>query len=400
MRQSFVRSCPVIAIAWLLGAGIVAAQETRTEAIHKEKDAKAASLSTYKPDFLEKALNYVQEEASAPPIGFYPVVDSIYTSSWVAFGVGYRKPIGDTGAVVVDGAYSLRGFWRTRGRVTLPKFSHDRATVEFRAFVLDAGQVRFYGIGDDSSKDNLSYYGFRGTDVLGEFRYEPIPNMNLGAHVAFDAVNTRGGGSDPSIEDIFTPGEAPGLGEDPTFTRLRVFADYRWQEFKGYTRRGGRLAAAVTTFRERDDRPYDFTRFDLMATQHVPVFRENWVLAFRGLLSATDASGNSTVPYFLLPALGESSDEFRGYPALRFRDNHRLLLTGEYRWMASNYLDLALFLDAGKVASTTADLDFSNLKTAWGLSARLHTPKDTVMHLSAGHGKDGWRFIFGTGPAF
>ena len=54
--------------------------------------------------------------------------------------MGYRKPIGDTGAAVVDSAYSIRGFWRARGKLTLPKFARDRATVEFRAFLLDANE--------------------------------------------------------------------------------------------------------------------------------------------------------------------------------------------------------------------------------------------------------------------
>jgi outer membrane protein assembly factor BamA len=391
---------PWLVLAWLLGAGGAEAQESRAEEVQQQKDQKAAALSTYKPGVLEKALNYFQEEAGAPPIGFFPLFDSIYTQGAVSLGVGYRKPIGDTGAAVVDGAYSIRGFWRVRGKLTLPKFANDRATVEVRAFVLDANRVRYYGIGDNSSKDDESYYAFRGTDVLGEVRFEPARRLTLGAHVAFDGVDTRGGSIDPSIEEVFSPEQAPGLGEDPSFYRLRAFADYRWQEHKGYARRGGMASAKLTAFNARDDQPFDFTRFDLSASQHVPLFRENWVLAFRGLLSTTSTSGGNVVPYFLLPALGESSDEFRGYPALRFRDNHRLLLTGEYRWMASHYMDLALFLDAGKVAADTSDLDFSNLKTAWGVSARLHTPRDTLVHLSAGRSKDGWRFIFGVGPVF
>lgn len=401
MSRSSSLACVVAALAWFTGSGGAAAQETRAEAIQQEKDAKAASLSTYEPGFAEKMLNYVQEEASAPTIGFYPVFDSIYTQSAVSLGVGYRYPFGDTGAVVLDSAYSLRGFWRTRATLTLPKFWHEKGVVELRGFLLDAKKVRFYGVGDDSRQDDLTYYGFRGTDLLAEFRYEPSRRLAIGAHVAFDNVNTRGGGSGaPSIDEVFTPDEVPALGEDPRYMRFRVFGDYRWQEYKGYTRRGGRASASMTTFRELDDLPYDFTRINLAVSHHIPIYRENWVLAFRGLASMTTTPGEDQVPYFLLPALGESSDEFRGYSALRFRDTDRLLLTGEYRWMASNYLDLVLFADAGKVASRTADLNFSNLTTAWGVGARLHTPQDTVMHLSAARGKEGWRFIFGVGPVF
>jgi outer membrane translocation and assembly module TamA len=158
--------------------------------------------------------------------------------------------------------------------------------------------------------------------------------------------------------------------------------------------------AAFTRYDARGGAPYDFSRLDLVATQHVPLYRENWVLAFRGLFSATSTSDGQDVPYFLLPMLGESSDEFRGYPTFRFRDRHRLLLTGEYRWMPSHYLDLALFVDAGNVAPEVGDLDLGSLKTAWGLSARLHTPVDTLLHASVGRGREGWRLIVGFGQVF
>lgn len=380
-------------------AGI--AQETRAAAIVQQKDAKAASLAPYEPGLMERALNFVQEEASAPPIGFYPIFTSIYTSSWVSLGVGWRQPFGQTGAVVLDGAYSIRGFWRARGRVTLPTFAGDRATVEFRANVLDAKKVRFYGIGEAAAEQDLSHYAFRGSDLLAEARFALAPGLIAGANAGLASIDTRAGGSGaPSIEEIFTPEAAPGLGTDPAFLRTRLFVDYDWRPQRGYTRRGGRAGAALTLFREREDLPFDFTRLDLDAVQHVPLFRENWVLAFRGLLSTTSAADGDVVPYFLLPALGESSDELRGYPALRFRDGSRYLLTAEYRWMPSHYLDLVLFLDAGNVAPEASRLSLNEIKSNWGFSARLHTPKDTLLHISVARGGEGWRYIFGVGPVF
>ena len=54
-----------------------------------------------------------------------------------------------------------------------------------------------------------------------------------------------------------------------------------------------------------------------------------------------------------MPDLG-GSHTLRGYPTWRFRDRNRLLLTGEYRWTAGPFVDMALFLDAGKVAPRVA----------------------------------------------
>jgi outer membrane protein assembly factor BamA len=119
---------------------------------------------------------------------------------------------------------------------------------------------------------------------------------------------------------------------------------------------------------------------DAEAAQHFPVLGDSWVMAFRGLVSAIDTSGTDTVPYFLLPALGGNT-ALRGYPTWRFRDRNRILLTGEYRWMAGPFIDMALFLDAGKVTARARDLDLRDLKRSYGIGVRLHTATETVVRV-------------------
>jgi len=80
------------------------------------------------------------------------------------------------------------------------------------------------------------------------------------------------------------------------------------------------------------------------------------VIALRALASTTETDAGQTVPYFLMPSLGGSS-ELRGYPTWRFRDRNRILFTGEYRWTAGQFVDMAVFFDAGKVAARRTDLD-------------------------------------------
>ena len=94
---------------------------------------------------------------------------------------------------------------------------------------------------------------------------------------------------------------------------------------------------------------YDFDRVDATLIQHVPVLRETWVLSFRGDMKTT--LGDDSVPYFLLPSLGSGST-LRAYHSWRFRDRHSLLMSGEFRWIPSRLgMDMAIFYDAGKVAS-------------------------------------------------
>ena len=113
----------------------------------------------------------------------------------------------------------------------------------------------------------------------------------------------------------------------------------------------------------------------------------------------TDAADNQLVPYYLLPSLG-GSRRHRGYSDFRFQDENLLLVSGEYRWMPSRIVDMALFVDAGKVARDRADLDFSHLKTAYGIGLRIHGPALTPLRIDVAHADEGWRFHLTGGLPF
>src|SRR4029077_1539783 len=87
-----------------------------------------------------------------------------------------------------------------------------------------------------------------------------------------------------------------------------------------------------------------FRRVDAEVDQFVPLLRENWVIALRAAASTTDTPAGHYVPYYLMPDLG-GSHSLRGYSSWRFRDRNRLVLSGEYRWTAGPFVDMALFVD-------------------------------------------------------
>ena len=83
-----------------------------------------------------------------------------------------------------------------------------------------------------------------------------------------------------------------------------------------------------------------------------------------------------------MPDLGGRT--LRGYSSWRFRDRNRLLLTGEYRWTAGPFVDMALFVDAGKVARPRSTTSTSgSLQTSHGVGLTFHThAPDRVPHRS------------------
>jgi outer membrane translocation and assembly module TamA len=129
------------------------------------------------------------------------------------------------------------------------------------------------------------------------------------------------------------------------------------------------------------------------------VLRENWVIALRALASTTSTSAGEEVPHFLMPSLG-GSHWLRGYPTWRFRDRNRLLLSGEYRWTAGPFVDMALFLDAGRVAARARDLDSTGFKKSYGIGMSLHTLTSTVTRIELARTGEGTSLLFSFSPSF
>ncbi len=69
--------------------------------------------------------------------------------------------------------------------------------------------------------------------------------------------------------------------------------------------------------------------------------------------------------------------------------------------MAGQFVDMALFVEAGKVAARWADIDLDGLKRSYGLGVRFHTPAATVMRVEVARTRDeGTSLILAFGPVF
>jgi len=112
--------------------------------------------------------------------------------------------------------------------------------------------------------------------------------------------------------------------------------------------------------------------------------------------ATTMAGRDHEVPFFLLPDLG--GHDLRGFSDYRFRDRHSMNWTAESRWYLRDYLDAAIFYDAGKVASTAGSLDFQGLQSSVGAGMRLHTRRSTLLRLDVAHSREGLRLVIAFSP--
>lgn len=383
----------------LLLAAPAGAQQSRADVIAAEQRAKAAELKPREAGTAERWVTAVRRELLDEPNGLYPFFASVYSGGGFTLGAGYRQFFGDRTHWDLKGLYSVKSY--KLFELSTDSWGHANGRIDFHGRVgwRDATQVAFYGLGI-GSPDQRSNFRLKQTYFGGDVNVRPGGFTVFGAGLAYEDYSLEEGqGTQPSIEEIFTPDTAPGLGVSPTYFHTHASAGLDWRlPSAGYARSGGLYQITYHNYADQDD-VFSFDRVDGEIVQHIPILRETWVLSLHGLVQTT-LDDADTVPYFLLPSLGSGST-LRAYPSWRFRDRHSLLMSGEFRWIPNRYvLDMALFYDTGKVASEWDGLGLDGMKSNVGVGIRFHTPLATPLRIELAHGREGLHLVFAGDAAF
>jgi hypothetical protein len=374
------------------------AQETRAAEIAAEQAKKSTETRPYEPSAAERWAVALRREFMTDPSGFYPYFDSVYSGGGFTLGAGFRQYLGDRTHADIKGLYSLKNYKFLE--LSTDSWGHAKGRLDLHGRVgwRDATQVAFYGLGIDSP-DVRSNFRLKQLYVGGDLQARPGGFTVFGAGATYeDYTLEEGAGNYPSIEEIFTPETAPGLGASPTYLHAFGSGGIDWRPAAGYARTGGLYQVTYHNYSDRDE-TYSFDRVDGEIVQHIPILRENWVISLHGVVQTT-LDDDDVVPYFLLPSLGSGST-LRGYPSWRFRDRHSLLLAGEFRWIPNRLgLDMALFYDAGKVTSRWDELSLDGLKSNVGIGIRFHSPVATPLRIELAKGREGINLVFSGSAAF
>lgn len=397
----------VVSVACLLcadrGLAQTAEPATREAIIASEQQEKAREAAPYRPNRVESLFQRFEEEGfpflGTPP-GFYPALGSVYPGGRLGLGGGYRKFTGASALLDVHALYSIATYKRIEATFRSP--GHARGHLEFgaRAGWLDAPRVSYFGLGSDTAKQDGTVFRIRESYGEGTVSWRPLRWLELSTLGAYEQYR-EGAGTGPkaSIEERFSPATAPRLGEDPTFFRSATTASLLWTDTPAYSRRGGYFEFTYDgrARLDGDGGGFGLTRTEVV--QHLPLLRETWVISLRGRADAVVGDG-SNAPYFLLPSLG-SGHTLRAFQTDRFRDRHSVLLTGEWRWIPSRLaVDMALFVDAGRVGPTWDDVTSGGLKTDYGIGVRFHAPAVTALRIDLARGAEGMRLVFTSSAPF
>lgn len=388
-RQNICVVAVLCAVSFSL-APLCAAQESRASEIEAKQSEKAQDLKPYQPNFIEKFLLRLERGRLDPP----PVTVSfqtVYSGGSLTPNVLFRRHYGDRSLWYGRAAYSVRQYKLVEVGTTVPDLGRRRRlALSSRIGWRDATEVGFWGVGMGTAEDGRANYRFR--EAYAEVRadYLATPWLPVSGGVTFEGYELYSGqGSVPSIEDVYTPATAPGLGDSPDFVHSNIRAAIDTRAPGAYHRKGGEYSLGLHHYLDVDGGTYSFSRFEAGALQHIPILRETWVVSMRARLRGT-VGGESQVPYFLLPTLGGSSS-LRAHSSWRFRDRHAADATLEWRWIPNrSALDVAVFVDAGQVTDELNALRPNRFTTAVGAGVRLHARQFMVMRADVSHGSAGW----------
>lgn len=364
----------------LLGAyaELEAQEQSRTGMIESARTEKEASLTPWaKP----KAQNVIEEAQASLPYrlltgnanGFAVSFGNMVPGSGFAIGPTYTKPLWDGKLnLQVDARAAINQSYGGRVEIAVPRLFTERMFATFTTQHRNISEMPYYGSGPDSEKDGRSNYRLEDTNFELRPGIRVYKGLSAGLIGSYLAVNTGPGHSSRYIssEEQFGPAVAPGIDQQTNFWRGGGFVEYDWRDRPVYSTSGGKYAAQYVRYLDRKLGSYSFLRLDLDASQYIPLYNRTRVIGLHASSSLTTAGDGQHVPFYLQPTLG-GSNTLRGYRFNRFYGDNSIMVNGEYRWFCSPTLDMAVFVDAGKVFQRWEQWNFHDLESNVGFSFRF-----------------------------
>lgn len=337
-----------------------------------------------------------------------PVLGGLRRGASLTAGIRFT-PYRDRGLMTaIEGRASIRGYWGVAG---LAGYEHGRWVLEAFTRYRYMPQEDFYGIGPDVSMDDRSDYLNRDVLAGGLVGIRPHRRALMGLHASYLA-NYLGRGRDHGVADlgdVFSPGSVPGFDANTHYGVLGL-----WLEFDGRnierrgdfgsrfmpTRdrllnmsftasRGLYFSADLRRYQQLQGSAYNFYEAELEAQQYLPIPFGDHTLAFRENLTLTSPDGGDQVPFYLLPTLG-GSRTLRAYNVFEFRDRGALMGNAEYRWNGFEFIQPAIFFDAGYVFPRLSAVSWRSPILDGGAALRLLLRSRVVVRLEGAYGKEGF----------
>ena len=376
--------------------------ESRAGEIQKERQERSTHLKAEQQSNVERGMVEVEEKKLPERLlsgvnGLGVKLGGLVAGSGFAIGPQYLREDLFSGNLTfrtsAEASYKL--YQKYELQVTLPKLAKRRLFADFYSSHRNYPRINFYGLGSRTPKGQRSDYRLEDTATDLILGVKPVGFVRLGASAGYLWVNV-GPGTDSrliSTEQQFTPEQAPGIDRQTDFFRYGGFAQIDYRDDPFGPKSGGNYVGQYTWYQDRKLGLHDFQRLDVDLQQYIGFFNKRRVIALRARTVLTDTRGAQVLPFYMNPILGGSED-LRGFRPFRFSDKNLLSLTGEYRWEAFSGLDMALWVDGGKVFQRHAQLNFANLEASYGFGLRFNALNRTFIRLDVGFSREGFQIWF------
>lgn len=253
----------------------------------------------------------------------------------------------------------------------------------------------FFGLGGESPE------GTRSDFLLEKATYSFVSGLKLKSHlttavrVGVSQVELGAGGDSRFVNTdlLFDEVTAPGLTQRTTdFFELGTTVQLDYRDTSANPHQGAFLSFSFERFDDLRNSRFEFNRFSFDGRGYIPLGSRQRVLAIQFLTSFSDADGGSRIPFYLQRTLG-GTDTLRGFEVRRFRGENLLHLSGEYRWEASENIELAGFYDTGKVFQDKDEFKFDRLEKSFGFGIRFKTTDAAFLRFDVARSDERTRVI-------
>ena len=332
---------------------------------------------------IERAVIKIHSIFGAP---LHPVIGTVAPGGGWGAGLGYTAPSRGPWEFNAKGLWTLKNY-----QLAEAIFGYHGRRAEFEGYgrYRDMNRLVFFGPGPASNLFDRTTFSLKDPVVGAHGKFRVASWLALGGRVEELWPIEAPGERRPSIEQRFTPAQAPGLFTSTQFGRYQASVDIHLPASPGdafYQGTRSRLTYAIYDHHD-DSELFNFERADLEAQQIFAGFGAHHRSTLSGWASTSMTDAGQEVPYFLQRTLGGKSElrsvhddrlgsdgtqaTLRGYRDLRFRDRNLMLLQAEYRVPLWVPIDATLFADAGKVERDRSDLDFNDLRKDFGFSLSI-----------------------------
>ncbi len=392
--RTFLAAALIAAAPALHGGGVVVAQEKTATPDEQSATDTPQPERTSRPNVIERKLEaFDRPSGAAPSSGFGVTFGDIKRGAGASIGPAYRWTLSPDAVLGAKALYSIRHAKVVQVSLQSPPESARRLQFRTRARWQDVPRVPFHGLAPGVAGEEGNYSETM-TEISGAVSYRPVRLVRLAGGAGFEAFRTAIRYEGDTLAALFTG--VPGADANPRYLHSQVSAALDSRDSDSYPQRGRQLRATAHDYRQQNGQAYGFRRVDMAAEQYLPLEGRNGSF-YLGLHASTTADRRGqSVPYFLMPELG--GEYLRGFDTYRFRNRHSIVVSAEYQWAVQEYVDAAVFYDAGKAVAARRDLGLSRLRGAYGAGLRLHGKTATFLRVDVARSREGTQFLLSFGP--